>query len=351
VICLITSAPAGSSAQGPADDERPVVLLVTSGLDGEQAGELIAAVSAHLHDVGAEVRAVEPPALLGAEAEPLSSARTALEEHGALAAFWWNAETSSLHILTPELGDAPAVKLLTDTDGGWAARCDAMATVIESELVPLLEAAGTAAGRDQEQGDLALESITDLVKPVARPTPGGANDGGTLEVIGAVGWAPALLSTDGPFVHGAHLGVGLLLLRYVELALGLDLWTRPELPVSGRRIELVQWPVRLTATAQLPLDAWDLGLRFGAVLNTWYLRGLDYSAKDPDGAGPNLSAGVAASLVVRYRVREWIAPWIEIGTDLYAVQSRHVYDGETVIKLAYARPRACIGVAFVFGED
>lgn len=323
------------------------MLLLTPGDDLERAQELQTATSAHLSELGAEVRLTETSELPDDDEAWSTVARHEIEAQGAISAFWWSAASSALYILTPELGESPAIKEFPDTGEGWTARCDAMAAAIQSELTPLLEATGPEPVPDAE--DQPVESITDLVKPVEPKVDDTPQDETTLEIVGTAAYVPALMSTDGPLLSGANLGVGAVVMHTIEIGVSLDLMQPAELDVPGHDVDLVQWPARVTLSLYLPLDDWDVGLRFGGVFDSWKLRGLDYDPQDPEGAKRHLSVGMSTAFVARFRVLSWLAPWIEFGTDLHLTQLKHVYLGETLLTLAYYRPRGSIGVAFFFG--
>ena len=119
--------------------ERPRNVLVLAGPgESERTSDLKQALTAHLIDSGVEPRIVhvdERP-----DCPPVPGDKSYEQQLGddSISLVWLSDEGDKLCTLTPEIDDQINVRELPDSEEGWASRSDAAASMIYSELEPLV---------------------------------------------------------------------------------------------------------------------------------------------------------------------------------------------------------------------
>jgi hypothetical protein len=133
VVAWIEPCPAGAAAA----DGRTVVLLYEA-RDAERVGELGLALEAHLSDDPVEVQLIERAD--EAEARQPDALDLIARERDATMLVWLDQDGAELFTYVSGRDAAPRSREVPDYGEGWASRCEAMATIIVSELESEAEA-------------------------------------------------------------------------------------------------------------------------------------------------------------------------------------------------------------------
>lgn len=303
-------------------DARRVVLGVPSGiLDEASQAQLLLAVQAHLSslDVVAELAPFDVTA--GGDV-----ALGGATEQAALCVAWLSPELDELTVLTPTLGQQVRVRRLPPGDEGWLSRCDVIATLLHSELGALISHVAADPEPDEP------------LEPAARPRV-------AATVLLFARWAPFVMSSDGPFLQGVAVGAGVELARRVTFRASMGIVQPADLDLGGAK--LGRWPGRVSVALLIPRENLELELELGALLDVWKVLALGYDPADEEVAGAHLDVAIAPAGRVRYRVTPWLAPFVEVGADIY-LQRRTFAMGESVLVARDpALLRVGVGVTFL----
>ena len=266
----------------------------------------------------------------------VDQARRAHALSGAIAVAWLTPWQDRLFLYIPALDEQPRQRPLPPPSEGWTAVSQAAATMKASELQPLLVAVDVPPVEVVEPDEIEPEPV-----PVEPRPPG--------EGSFAAGYAPTLLSAQGPLLHGLGLRVTWLFEGRVGVHAGLDLCQPADLdPVDGR---VVRWPLRIGASAALDLGrGFDLLASLGAVLDVWHVRGLDYTPDDRRATQPNVDGALAWSGAVRYRVLPWLAPYVGLGGVAYFQPLEFQRYGDPVLQRDAVNLGFELGVAVLTGR-
>ncbi len=302
-------------------DERRVVLGVPAGiLDEASQAQLLLAVQAHLTSLGVVVE-IASFDLTGGSDVALGGAT----EQAALCVAWLSTDLDELTLMTPTLGQQVRVRPLPASDEGWLSRCDVIATLLHSELGSLISPAAVDAAADEP--------------PEADPRPRIS-----AAVLLSARWAPFVMSSDGPFLQGVAVGAGVEIARRVTFHVSMGLVQPADLELDGSK--LGRWPGRVAVALLIPSERLELELEIGALLDVWKVLSLGYVPADEGAAAAHLDVAIAPAGRIRYRVTPWLAPFLEVGADVYP-QRRTFAMGEAVL---VARDPALlrVGVGVVF---
>ncbi len=289
-----------------------------------------------MSELQVEVRAAEVETTGGGQ----EVARVALEAHQALTVIWLSPKGDAFFILTPTLDDRPRARKVRDAGEGWAARCEAMASMVHSEVKPLVaEPLEALVEEDDESEETENAAENSTVSP---------DDSRPLHLLVGAGYVPAPMSPDGPFLSAAALSLGLVIGKYFQIDFGLDFLQRASLDVPANDTRLVRWPLRPGIAFMLPLSRLDLGLRVGVVFDVWYLSGPDYDLADTKVKDRHMDPGLVITLIARYKLLPWFGLFAELGADIYFADSSYLLNNESLLERGPVQMRAIVGLAFLF---
>lgn len=328
ILSLFAAVPAS------ADTPTTILLLAPSDRAGQDANDLQQlrlAMQAHLsaHVVFVRLHPGRP-----ADAESLCETED-------VAAVTW-LQDDHLHVLVPRLGPDVTVRHVPPTDEGWPARCELMAAMLLSEVTPVFTTDLPTAPVVAE----APESPPETPPGQAPPAPSRP----TVRPVASVGYAPVVLSTDGPYLHGAHLGAGIAIGRHLEITLATSLVESAPLDEAGPEALLRRWPVRLDVCATLPLSILDLGLSAGPVLEVWHIRGLEEPALDERASGTQAAPAFGLAFQLRVRATAWLSPFIDAGIDIHGTHHNFLYRGSPILVRAAVQPHLVVGIRLTPGR-
>ncbi len=326
MLCLIGLFVALTASPAHATSIRRVVLGVPTGvLDQASQAQLLLAVQAHVSSLGVivEIASVEG-SLDGAVAMAQAT------EKSALCVAWLSPELDHLTLMTPTLGEQVRVRELPKEGDGWLAKCDVVATLLHSELATLI-------------GPVSVPTESGVTAPpVAEPPP---RKRVPVAMLLSVRWAPFILSSEGPFLQGVAVGAGVEIARRVTVTAGMGVVQPVDLEVGEAR--LGRWPGRVAVSLLLPRDNLELELELGVLLDVWRVLELGYAPAEEGAGDTHLDAAVAAAGRVRYRVTPWLAPFIEVGADIYAQRRTFALYDTTLLARDPALLRLGVGVTFL----
>lgn len=259
-----------------------------------------------------------------------------LAEAAGIAAVTW-LQDDTIHMVAPLLGREPTVRHVPPTDEGWPARCELMAAMLLSELTPILT------------GDLpAQPAVADLRQPPAEVSTAPTRP--RVVPAALIGYAPELLSIDGPYLHGIDLGAGVAIGHHLEITLATALVECAPLDGAGAEARLRRWPLRLGVCASVPVSLLDLGLVAGPILEIWRVQGLDEPATDERTSSTQVAPGLGLAFQLRVRATTWLSPFVTAGIDIHASNHRFLYRGTPILERAATQPRLVVGVRFTPGR-
>jgi len=271
---------------------------------------------------------------------PPEDAATLFETDDVAAVTWL--QDDHLHMLVPRLSPETTVRHVPPTDEGWPARCELMAAMLVSELTPVLTTDLPTAPVVAEAPEIPPETAPEPAPPTP-PRP-------TVRPVASVGYAPALLSTDGPYLHGVHLGAGIAIGRHLDITVAAGLVESAPLDGAGPEAQLRRWPVRLDVCATVPLSVLDLGLSVGPILEVWRIQGLEAPAIDDRASGTQAAPALGLAFHLRIRATSWLAPFVIAGVDLHGANHNFLYRGTPILARAAAQPRLVVGIRLAPGR-
>jgi len=248
-----------------------------------------------------------------------------------LLAAWLSADDAFLLTLVPPLDRAPRVRRLRDGDVTWLARCDAIAVMLRSELEPLLAESGFVAPEPEE--------------PVEPPAP--LPRAPDVELALSFGYAPAVLSVEGPYLHGMSASLGVLFVGHLAFSVALGLGQGAHLDPLGDRARLGRWPLRVGIGAQAALGPVDLLGDLGLVLDIWRLMDLAYVPMDAAALGTGIDVAFSPAVTARFRILPWLAPYLTAGVDLYPRSRLFLLQQEALLQRDAVVPRIGAGIAIL----
>ncbi len=343
---LFLSFPVDVSAK---ESNGSVVVLVPNDHNRSSARQLHLALKDHLSPLNVEVLALSIDKLPKRLPRQKRMAEKHLKTHNALSVVWISNDISRFYIFTPRVKNEPRSELLPSADEGIAARWEAPAAIVYSEVSPLASSMNT-----MPKIEAVLKEPVDAKAEKEEPSNDtrskkASSDLGIDRVILFFGYAPTLISDEGPFFHTVALGAGLRLGKYLELNLGVDMFGRDTFKIAEYILRYNQWPVRLSATGILPFAKLDLGLKLGASINVWYVEGLSYNLSDSQAKGNHLKGAVIVAPFLRFRATKWIWLFLEVGADLFFKGDEFTLDNKTLLKKSPVVLRMAAGLEVAFG--
>jgi hypothetical protein len=336
---------------------RVYTVVVLAPDDGGDHEQLRHAIESHLSSYPVIVLLVQDGTSPEEGGAREAEARDLLVSSQALSVTWVDGE--QLSILTPALHDRVTTRRVPDAGEGWAARCDAMAAVVLSELTTVFDEGLDAAVAEGQSGDGgSIEPPEDFRLRTPGPETGPGSGRAPPDVVPppsrlglalvlSAGYIPVRLSAAAPWVHGGSFGAGLAAGRHLEVDLGLDLTGGVPLGIPGNDGVLVRWPFRLGAMAVLPLGIVVLSGGVGAVIEVWQVRQLGYTPADDTATATRRDVGLTPLFRLRVFVLPYLAPYLEAGADLFFSSNRFVSHGSTVLERAAVVGRLAFGVSLL----
>ena len=367
LLCSISFAPAAGAW---ATATRSVAMLVESpGREEQPWEELREAIEAHLSPHAVSVRLVS---LDGRD--PGAAARSQLDDPQVVAAMWLDRDEERLLLLVPVLGAEETPRAVPDGGEGWPARCEVLASILLSELEPLL--AGmlgpppvdaldpVRSETETEPMCRTTESETETeTEPMCRTTESEteARDGFVdlerepdpeLEVdtpppvrpgLG-LAYLPVLLSPGTPYRSGIALTGVAWLGRHVEIDVGVDIVQPCPLGLESGGGELARWTLRIAAAGIAPAGRLDLGFAVGSVVEFARVRDLGYAPLDPGALDRRTHGGLLLATRIRVRPVPWFALYAELGADMFFQATVVSAAGTELLRRTPVQPRIAVGV-------
>jgi hypothetical protein len=139
LLALAALAAALASPAGPARaaDRIGAIAVLSGPDDAERSEELRQAIAARLSDAAVEVRIVETDRRPACPPGPGDDVERHLTEE-TLSLVWISDDGTGFCTLTPELGTTARRRKIPDTGEGWPARCETAASMVYSEVAPLV---------------------------------------------------------------------------------------------------------------------------------------------------------------------------------------------------------------------
>ena len=263
----------------------------------------------------------------------LDQARRAAKLSGALAVAWLTPWQDRLFLYVPALDDQLRQRPLPPPGDGWTTVSQAAATMMASELQPLLVAVDAPPVEVVAPDELDTEPAP----PPRRPAD---------EFSLASGYVMSVLSANGPLLSGAGLRLSWLIRGRAGPHVGLDLAQPARLDLDEARV--VRWPLRIGASVLVALGSRvDLRLSAGAVLDVWHVRGMDYTPDDRRATQPNVDLALGLDGGVRFRALPWLAPFVDVGGVAYFRPLEFQRYGDTLLRRDAVNLRVSIGVVFL----
>ena len=353
LISLLGSLVLAATPAAHADVDRSVALLVEIPDRAEQPWEeLRRAIESHLSPHAVDVRLVP---LDGREPDVV--AREQLVDPAVVAVTWLDQDEQRMLLLVPALGTNETPRAVPGGREGWAARCEVLASILLSELEPLLVGMLGPPPVD------ALEPVVSETEPTCRtteseaeardgfvdlerePDPGPEVDAPPLVRPGlGVAYLPVLLSPSTPYRSGIALTGVAWLGRHVEIDVGVDIVQPCPLGLESGRGELARWTLRIAAAGITPAGRLDLGFAVGSVVEFVRVRDLGYAPLDPGALGRRIHGGLLLATRIRVRPVPWIALYAELGADLFFQATVVSGDGAELLRRTPVQPRIALGV-------
>ncbi|MCP4679991.1 MAG: hypothetical protein GY854_31765 [Deltaproteobacteria bacterium] len=332
-----------ATAQALAETSDRTVIILIPRDNKDQSDQLRLAVEAHLSGLQVEVRAVDIETMPTETGGSQEIAAVAQEAHRALTVIWLSPEGDAFFILTPTVDEYPRARKVPDAGEGWVARCETMASIVHSEVTPLVAELVEAPAEDEPEP----ESKEAEPEEAPKEEVDSSDDRRPVHLLVGAGYVPAPMSPDGPFLNAATLSLGLVIGEHFQLDFGLDFLQRASLNVPANDAELVRWPLRPGLVLMLPFTNLDLGVRLGAVFDVWYLSGPDYDLADGNVKDRHMDPGLVATVMARYKLLSWFGLFAELGADIYFTDSSYLLNDETLLERGPAQMRAVVGLAFL----
>jgi len=371
ILTMALLSPLASAQDEPPVEEPPVaVVLLIPGSAGEAGDRLARVVEAHLSGLEVDLGVVEIEELPADREQQFEVARDHAEKYDAALVFWLTPDASGFHVLVPGSGSEPESLGVSADEPGSAMWCDVLAAMVHSMVAPFLPepplentdepeeepptesasaeaTAGSSTSIDEEPEPEPPPESSEASGEGGPPPP--PEDRTRVALLAAAGYTPGLPDANGPVRHGARLGLGVGIGRYVELGLGVDLLDRLPLEAADdQTAELFQIPIRLDVSAMAVLSGFQLGGGIGAVLEIRRVRDLTYDTSDAETGDPHAYFGLSAAAAARYWLVEWTALWVEIGADFFFKASSYELEYETRARFGPVRPRGVVGLSFAF---
>lgn len=335
LLCLLIAAQSGTATAAAGDEPRATVVLIHTANEPahEPLWQLQLAVEAHLSSLPVAVTT----ALHDDGEINFVTAREILERQGALSVAWLAADRGSFYTFTPSLGDRAHPHELPAAGEAWATRCEVIASAWLPELEPLF-------------GE-AVEEVPPAETPASIPEPAETPQRKLPPFLASVAYLP--MPVAGPTIYRSGVGVtaGLRIGTRLELTGEFNLMLPIPLGVPGSDARLARWPLRVNAALLWPVGRFELGGVAAVVLDLWQVRELGYTTGDP--AATRLHADAGLSLAGRFRIRAlpWLAPYADVGADLFFGADPFTLGEEVLFERGALQLRLVVGVVVVLGAS
>ena len=334
VVLLLLSIPTRS---GLASDVIQVVVVAQQLQDespDRTSDQLRAAIEAHLSTYPTVVTTARDVAA------PEVVARTWFDR-GAQAAVWLT-DDGRLALLAPALGAATRYRQAPDSGEGWASRCEMIAAMVLSEFEPLLE--GRTGYRQPEPVQVetavppAPPNEAERVETVASAT---TTVPSPVRMWVGASYLPILFSADGPYLNGLGLHGALCIGGAFQIDVAADVVQPAAFEWARGSGTLSRLPLRPGLTVRRSLGKFDVGIHAAAIVEVWRVLTTGYEPADPEAATRRVNGGVTFATRLRARPVPWLAPFVDLGIDLYPIR---VGVGVGDLELLH-RPRAMLRIA------
>ena len=260
-----------------------------------------------------------------------SSPWQASEDSDVLLVAWFSDDERTLLTLVPSDDETPRSRSLQGGDVTWLSRCDTVAVMLRSEIEPLLAAAAVTTTTAEEPAPEAA--------PVSRAA--------RTELSASLGYAPAVLSTDGPYLHGLSIEMGALFVEHLAISVAVGVSQSAPFASLGERTHLDRWPLRIGIGAQVAVGPVDLRADVAVVLDIWRISNLGYLPEDTSALDDRVDAAFSPAFTMRIRLLPWLAPYLVAGIDLYPRNRVFLLDDEVLLSRGRAVPRLGAGVTIL----
>ncbi len=337
-ITVLSAGTAQAQTRGsPSVDDQTIILLSPSE-EKQRIQRLHSVIEAHISDFSANIAIKDIDALPIDMTSQINLARDVARKSGALSLIWIDWSTQDLYLFASEKDTySILVHDLPHSEGGWEAECDAIAAMVRSALLPWFSQEKPPSYSLHKPA--AKESISSQ-----QPANSASSKKTPLLVVG-LAYAPSLLDLRKTIAHGGEIDLGLRVWKFLELNTYVRITQSTRMKVEDENISLVRLPLGISATAVWPLKALDLGLRIGLVVDITSVYGIDKSAapSETDIVHP----GLATSVLVRYRVLDWLAIFADIGFDFYFDSHNYKWDDAHVLTYKATQPRLGLGLSLI----
>ena len=343
LLFVLVAAPVSSLA----GEQDPATAVLFHGEDSGRAGEwedLRRAVEAHLSPYAVRVQSTAVP---GLQTTPEATPGPCGPDR--VACIWLDESSATLQMWIPSLGEHTRTRSLPDRDDGWLARCEMVASIVLSELEPVLggfpSPPPSATGAAPSAAPSAEASpATSSVVEAAPPSPP------TIFLGLGVAYLPVLLSADAPYLHGLGLSAVAGIGPRFEIGLGFDFVQPLVLGPEYGDGRLIRQVLRAGVSANLGSGAVDLCLGGRVVIEFTRVAGLDYTPVDGSAVEMHERGGLGGFARIRLRPLQWFSLVAEGGADVYLTPLQLVDGDRELARRTTVQPRIAIGVVGWFGR-
>lgn len=337
-----------------AEPARKVVLLLSSA-DEAQRETLVGAIQAQVGDLPVSVVVQKAETVPEKLRERLDLAGSACREHGAMGAFFVEAEAADdliVYLVEPEARRA-LVRRIKKTRGAEQAGVEEMSLVVRSTVGALLEgrAIGMEEGPELEPAPPPQEPPVVIDRPAPeRPVPAPARESSTVRARLDAHYSGEAYASQAPWQNG--LGIELSGSPDGRLFFGLGYVASPPVEVEREtaRVRVGRYPLRAFTGYELPFDRLRLMGQLG-VIGELDRRSTTKTAGGvaPTESDDSLSWAVSPRVSLRYEVWPRTSVGAGVGLDLFVNNSEYVVElpagRETLLSPYRARARALAGIA------
>ena len=334
LLCACAIALATTSIRAQETDPAPLILLTATD-DADRMEQLASALDAYLSDLEVAVATTARDELPAPGPDQAETARAVAAEHRALAVVWVDGASSELFLFLSRRGaEVVVVHDLPPAEASWDEQCDAIASMIRSGIVSWLGDASAAPAEEPPDEPAAIE--------VAPPATPGREPEEKLRLMASAGYALDVQNTGGTALNGGALGIGVLVLRHLEVGFSARFVERARLDVREAEIHLRRMPLRAHVAGSLGFGRFDTVLEAGVVLDVTRLSGAA-ADKAPDDTS-RVFVGFSPALGARFRIADWIAVHAVVGLDLFSSNYEYLWDDSPVLDYGAVQPWISAGL-------
>ncbi len=301
--------------------------------------QLWTAIKAHLSVYPTRVT------LIRDDGDPRAAVHASIEQ-GAQVVVWLT-DDDRLALFVPAQDGDPRYRPIPASDEGWASRCDLIATMVLSEIDPLLT------GKVRLEQPVTQPVDQPVVQPVVQPVPPPAADE-PADVMATqtssipslwigVSYLPVVMSTDGPYVSGLGLHAALIINRTVQIDLSADIVQPASFELAEGTGSLNRLPIRAGATLRYPLGGVDIGLAAAVIAEVWRVQAVGDQPVDPNTTDRSVAGGAMVAAHVHFKPTPWLSPFVVVGVDLYSMRIGIGVGEQELLHRPKAMLRAAVG--------